>query len=42
MKKNKCKICGKEYEENDLYCPICYNGCCDPSYHRGEACDGSC
>ena len=43
-KKEKCSICGDMYEfkSDDLSCPSCFNGCCDPSYHNGEACDGSC
>ncbi len=44
MKEELCNICNKVYEaeHEDSSCPICFNGCCEPGYHNGEACDGSC
>ena len=44
-KKRICDICGKEYTANseESVCNNgCFSGCCDPSYHNGEPCDGSC
>jgi hypothetical protein len=38
----KCPCCGEEYEVGTSPRCTCYSGCCDPSYHDGEPCDGSC
>ena len=44
-KKVKCEICDMEFEakSDESVCTNgCFIGCCDPGYHKGEACDGSC
>lgn len=44
-KKKVCDICGKEFlvTSDESVCDNgCFSGCCDPSYHNGEPCDGSC
>ena len=42
IKQIKCSICGEMYEIENGECPRCFSGCCDPAYHNGEPCDGSC
>jgi len=41
-----CEICGEKFTVSSYIsepnCPDCFNGCSDPSYHRGEPCDRSC
>lgn len=44
-KKVICDICEKEYiaKSDESVCNNgCFSGCSEPSYHRGEPCDGSC
>ena len=45
-KKETCLICKNEFTVeayiSESACPDCFNGCCEPGYHNGRACNGEC
>jgi len=45
-RENICDICGEKINNplnvSEPECGMCFGGCSEPSYHRGEPCDRSC